>query len=257
MVRFALTPDSTGLVQGNAMKSRRLSLPLAAAAALALAAPAMAQSSPMPPPPPGSVDAAGNVYGDARPEWRGGPAAVPQPYGAPGYDAAAYDRARADWLSECRRRQGHGKTVGGAVLGGLVGGVVGNRVAGRGNRTEGTVVGAAVGAVAGGAIGAAADRREARDYCEAYLDQYMSQQQVGYGYAQPVAYGYAPMTVMVPVAMVPVAMTAQQQRECKETIVTEEWVTVPSRTHRRYIPARPRPRPDKRIRLVPDKRVRI
>jgi Glycine zipper 2TM domain len=234
------------------MKSQRLSLALAAAAAaLAAASPALAKSG------PGTVDANGNVYGaaDQRPEWRGGPAAVPQPQA--GYDAAAYDRARADWLAQCRRNHaGNGKTVGGAVLGGLVGGVVGNRVAGKGNRTTGTVVGAAVGAVAGGAIGSAADRNDARDYCERYLDHYMSQQQAGYGYGQPVAYGYAPMMVMVPVAMVPVA-TQQQNRDCTETVVTEEWVTVKVPVRRRYITTTPKPRPDKRVRVVQDKRVRI
>ncbi|MEQ1498400.1 MAG: glycine zipper 2TM domain-containing protein [Novosphingobium sp.] len=238
------------------MKSRRLSLPLACAAALVLASPAMAQSAP-PLPPPGTVDAAGHVYGNAdpRPEWRGGGAATAHHQAPSAHDSAAFERARADWLTECRRRQGSGKTVGGAVLGGVIGGVVGNRVAGRGNRTEGTVIGAAVGAVAGGVVGAAADRREASDYCEAYLDQYMSQHPAGYGYAQPVAYGYAPMMMMVPVAMVPVAVQSQQ-RECKETIVTEEWVTVSTPPRRRYIPAA-RPRPDKRVRVVADKRVRI
>lgn len=247
MVRFALTPDSPGQIQGNAMKSRRLSLSLACAAtAVVLASPAMAHGVMHPP----QADSA-----DPRPEWHGGPAAVPQPQFGPGYDAAAYERARSDWLAECRRRQGNGKTVGGAVLGGLVGGVIGNRVAGEGNRTEGTVIGAAVGAVAGGVIGSAADGREARDYCEAYLDQYMSQQHVSYGYAQPVTYGYAPMMVMVPMAMVPVAVQGQQ-KDCKETIVTEEWVTVSTVKRRRTIPAA-RPRHDKRARVVPDKRVRI
>ena len=228
------------------MKSRRPNLPLAAALSLVLATPALAHPVSPPPPPPGAVDAAGNVYGDTRPEWRGGPSSVPQP----GYDAAAYEQARADWLTECRRRQGHGKTVGGLVLGGLVGGVIGNRVAGPGNRTTGTVVGAAAGAAVGGAIGSAADNREARDYCEAYLDQYMSQQGRG-GYV----YGYQPV-MMVPVMMVSVAGPVQQQRECKETIVTEEWVTT-SGSSRRYIPRHPRPRHDKRVRVTPDKRVRL
>ena len=63
------------------------------------------------------------------------------------------------------------------------------------------------------------------------------------------------MMVMVPVAMVPVAAPApQQQRECKETQVIEEWVPVPTRPHTRYIPRRV---PDKRVRIVPDKRVRV
>lgn len=233
------------------MKSRRLALPLAGLASLILAAPAIAQTAPQ----PGAVDAAGNVYGDTRPEWRGGPAAVPQPQGGPGYDQVAFEQAKADWLAECRRRHGNKKMVGGVVLGGLVGGVVGNRVAGEGNRTAGTVVGAAAGAVAGGAIGSAADRRDARDYCEAYLDQYLSQQQPGgYIQGQAVGYGYAPMMVMVPVAYVAVAGPAQQGKDCVETIVTEEWVTVTTKK-RRYV--RVKQRPEKRVRVVPDKRVRL
>ena len=146
------------------MKSRRLNLPLAAALSLAAATPALAHPD----------------AHDPRPEWRGGPAAVPQP--GPDYSSPAYQQARADWLGECRRREHNtGKTVGGAVIGGLVGGVIGNRVAGAGNRTTGTVVGAAAGAAVGAAVGAAADNRAARDYCEAYLDQYMSQGGNGYG----------------------------------------------------------------------------
>lgn len=247
MVRILLIPESPGSNQGIAMKSRRPNLPLAAALSLVMATPALAHPVSPPPPPAGAVDAAGNVYGDTRPDWRGGPAAVPQP----GYDAAAYEQARVDWLGECRRRQGHGKTVGGVVLGGLVGGVVGNRVAGAGNRTTGTVVGAAAGAAVGGAIGSAADRREARDYCEAYLDQYMGQQGRG-GYA----YGYQAV-MMVPVAVVSVAGPVQQQGECKETIVTEEWVTSSGGSRWRYTPRHPRPRHDKRVRVAPDKRVRL
>lgn len=237
MISRAVKPESPGRLQGNAMKSRPLALPLAAALSLVLAAPAVAQSSPPPPPPPGAVGPVG-----------------PGPDQA-GFEQAGFEQARADWLAECRRHHGNGKLVGGAVLGGLVGGVVGNRVAGDGNRTAGTVVGAAVGAVAGGAIGSAADRNDARDYCAAYLEQYLAQQRpAGYGYGQPVAYGYAPMMVMVPVAYVPLAAPARQARDCQETIVTEEWVSEPERPHRRLIP--PRPRPDKRVRVVTDKRVR-
>lgn len=221
------------------MKSRRLNMPLAAALSLVLATPAMAH--PPAPPPPGDAH-------DMRPEWHGGAAAVPQP----AHDPAIFEQQRADWLGECRRRQQNsGKTVGGVVIGGLVGGVIGNRVAGEGNRTAGTVIGAAAGAAVGGAVGSAADRREARDYCEAYLDQYMSQG--GHGYS----YGYQPVMMMVPVMMVAVSGGAQQQGECKETIVTEEWVTESGSARRRYIPSRPRPPRDKRVRLVPDKRVRI
>lgn len=237
------------------MKSRPLCLPLLSVLSLALAAPALAQASLPPVPMPGTVDAEGRSYGDAapdmRPDWRGAP------HGQLGYEQDAYQQARADWLYECRRRHGNGNTVGGAVVGAVVGGVIGNRVGGRGNRTVGTVVGAVAGAAAGGAIGSAADRRSARDYCEAYLDQYTSQQGYGqHGYGQQgYSYGYAPMMVMVPVIMIPVA--ASQQRECQETIVTEEWVTVAPRRVRNIAP---RPRqvvPDKRVRIVPDKRVRI
>lgn len=250
------------------MTARPVRLFLLGAAALGLAAPAFAQHLPPPPSQPGVMDAAGRVYDgtapDTRPEWRGAPqpagypaAHHPQAPAQPGYDQAAWQQQREGWLAECRSRHGNGNKVGGAVIGGVLGGVIGNRVAGRGNRTVGTVAGAAVGAVAGGAIGDGADKRAARDWCEAYLDQHTTWGQ-GYGPAHGqnvVGYGYAPMMVMVPVAYVQVAAPAQQQRECKETIVTEEWVTVPG--HVRYIPPRPRPRPDTRVRIVPDKRVRV
>ena len=242
------------------MTARSVRFTLLGAAALGFAAPALAQQLPPPPHQPGVMDAAGRVYDgtapDMRPEWRG--AQHPQDPAQPGYDQAAWQQAREGWLAECRSRHGNGKMVGGAVIGGVIGGVIGNRVGGRGNRTLGTVAGAAVGAVAGGAIGDAADNRAARDWCEAYLDQHTSWGP-GYGQAHAqgvVGYGYAPMTVMVPVAYVQVATAAPAQpRECKETIVTEEWVSVP--THIRTIPPRPKPRADKRVRIVPDKRVRV
>jgi hypothetical protein len=216
------------------MKSRRLGLPLLGMLSITCAAPAMAHANHPTP-------------HDPRPEWTGepGPAAH-----HPGHDRAAYEQARADWLAECRaNRSDGGKTVGGVVLGGLVGGVIGNRIAGRGNRTVGTVVGAVAGATAGGAIGNAADRREARDYCEAYLDRYTSHAPQGYyGHAQAVGWGYAPVMVMMPVAMVPITtLHQQQQRECTETVVTEEWVTVPGRPKPPYTP--PRRAPDKRVRV--------
>ncbi len=242
---------------------------LLGAAALGFAAPALAQHSSLPNPQPGVMDAAGRVYDgstpDTRPEWRG----APQPAGhhplgqsQPGYDQAAWQQAREGWLAECRSRQGNGKKVGGIVIGSVLGGVVGNRVAGKGNRTLGTVAGAAVGGIAGGAIGDAADKRSARDWCESYLEQHTTW---GPGYGQShgqnvVGYGQMPMTVMVPVAYVQVVTTAPaQQRECQETIVTEEWISVPTRTRTstRYIAPRPKPRPDKRVRIVPDKRVRV
>ena len=270
MLNSALTPDSTGSFQGNAMKSRALCLPLLAALSAGIAAPALAQPGPPPHPPQampmGTVDAAGQYYGDAaadqrpdpRPEWRGGPATPSQPqmpagYNQGGYQQGEYQQARVDWLNECRRNHGNGKTVGGAVLGGLLGGVIGNRVAGRGSRTEGTVIGAAAGAIAGGAIGNAADRRGARDYCEAYFERYTSQQG-GYGQAG-YSYGYQPMVVMVPVMMM--QAPGGGQRECTETVVTEEYVTdAPRRVMRRVI--RPRmPIMQRAAPVVPDKRVRI
>lgn len=204
---------------------------------------------------PGVMDAEGHVYDgsgpDYRPEWRGPP---PQP-GAHSYPPE-WEQQRASWLTECRRRHGSGNKVGGAVVGAVVGGVIGNRVAGRGNRTLGTVAGATVGAVAGGAIGDAADKRAARDFCEDYLERNMTWGQGYYpSYGQPVVgYGYAPMTVMMPVAYVP-THAATQPRECKETIVTTDYVT--TTTPARYRTIRTYKRvPDKRVRIVPDKRVR-
>ena len=206
------------------MKLHRLKLILLSAACCAIAAPVMAQSQPV-------VDAAGQTYGtaaDPRPEW---PGAQYRSAAAPGYDQVAYERARADWLMECRSNRRHGKRLGGAVIGGLLGGVIGNRIAGDGDRVVGTVIGAAAGAVAGGAIGSSADRRAARDYCEAYLDQNTTQ-----------SYGY------VPVAAVPKA-------PCTEITTTEEWVPAgPMRA--RMIPARRRA-PARPVRMAPDKRVRV
>lgn len=151
---------------------------------------------------------------------------------------------RDEWLRECRRRLSD-NGVGGAVIGGVLGGVAGNVIAGQGSKTLGTIAGAAVGAVAGAAIDKAEDRGPARDRCEAMLDT------PAYGYS---GYGAAPYgTMLVPVMMVPVqAQTAPEPRpECKETVTTEEFVTyVPRRS--RHIPPRA---PDKRVRLVPDKRV--
>lgn len=212
------------------MPSRLIRSLLVAGAALALSTPALAHEPP----------AAGAA-----------PMHVDTHQGHSGYDTAAYERDRADWLSECRRRHGSGRTVGGAVAGGLVGGLIGNRVAGRGDRTEGTVIGAAVGAVAGGAIGNAADNREAReraDYCESYLDQHASYNRGGHGYPGH-GYGYAmqPMMVMVPVMMH--AAAPAKPRECVEEVVTEEY-DVPAR---RVIPP-PRRAVPKRVR---DKRVRV
>jgi hypothetical protein len=110
--------------------------------------------------------------------------------------------------------------------------------------------------VAGGAIGDAADKRAARDWCEDYLEQNTTWSQgMGYGHGQQVvSYGYAPMTVMVPVAYV--QMQGQTQpRECKETIVYEDYVTTTTPARYRTVTTYKRV-PDKRVRIVPDKRVR-
>ena len=266
MLNSGLTPDSPGPVQGNAMTPRAFRRSLLTALAFGLAAPAVAQPGPPPPPPGmppmGTVDASGNYYGDAqgapmpdsRPEWREDHAGMPGPQMG-GYDHAAYEQARGDWLAECRRNHGNGNMVGGAVVGGLVGGVIGNRVAGRGNRVVGTVVGGTIGAVAGGAIGGAADRRSARDYCESYLERYTTWQPAP-GYPQgPMTYGYAPMTVMVPVAYV----QTQGPRECTTTVTTEEYVTYAPVQHRvralrlirppMPVPMRAAPVHDKRVRI--------
>ena len=236
-------------------------LALLGVTALTLAAPAWAQPA-LPPPPSGVVDADGNVYDgpmpDNRPEWHGGPPMAhpagqpPMLPGQPGAYPPGWEQARANWLGECRRRHGSGNKVGGAVLGGVLGGVVGNRIGGKDNRVLGTVAGAAVGAVAGGAIGDAADQRAARDWCESYLEQNTSWSQ---GYGQPVVgYGYAPMMVMVPVAYVQVEGQAQP-RECKETVVYDDYVTTTTPARYRTITTY-RKVPDKRVRIVPDKRVR-
>lgn len=256
---------------------------LASMAALVAGAPAMAQQLP---PLNGSVDAEGRVYGNAmpdpRPQWTGGPVAMPSPVpppppgmampqgmpvapvmaapmAQPGYDQAAFENARQDWLAECRHNHGHGNTVGGGFLGGILGGIIGHEVAGHGDKTLGTVAGAAVGAVAGGAIGHGVDKRGRRDWCEAYLDSHMTTTTTWgpapAGYTGP-TYSYAmqPVTTMVPVMMMqqPVAV---QTRPCKENVVTEEWVPEPNA--RRIIPRRRPVVHDKRIRVVPDKRVPV
>lgn len=255
------------------MTCRSVHLPLLGAALVAFAAPGLAQSAPPPPssPPGAVVDAEGRVFGntnyDPRPEWKG-PQPVPAPPARPlgyeqpaaphaAYDEAAWQRAREDWLAECRRNHKGGKgKVTGAIVGGLVGGVIGNQVAGKGDRTLGTVAGAAVGAVTGGAIGNQADNNRARDFCEAYLDRYTAQTST-YApstYAAPTgyapagyAYAYQPVMVMMPVM---VATPPAPRRECVETTVITEWVEVaPGKPHKHRVT-------DKRVKLVPDKRVR-
>ncbi len=236
-----------------------------------VAAPALAQHAP-------AADAEGRVFDgappvDTRPEWRGGPPTAlppmaPQPpvgaapygghashggHGMPGYDHAGYERARQNWLAECRRNhrgRDRDRGLGGAAIGGVVGGVLGNRIAGEGDRVVGTIAGAAIGAAAGAAIDRSdgAGRESVGDYCEQYLNYYSQQGSYGYGYAQPM--------MMVPVMMVQQQATSQP---CTETVVTEEWVE--ARPHRRIVPRRVyRPAPDKRVRIAPapsGKRVRM
>ncbi|WP_088310495.1 glycine zipper 2TM domain-containing protein [Novosphingobium sp. B 225] len=251
------------------MSLRQIFTPLCLIGVLGMANAAQAQSAG-----DAVMDAAGRVYGNAMPApampapsmvmsaapampQMAAPAAQIAPAGAPGWNHAGWEQAKADWLYECRRRYPAGKksTTLGAVLGGVVGGVLGNRIAGRGDRTVGTVAGAVLGGVAGGAIGNSADRSRSRDYCESYLDDYLSRQQA-YGHGQPgMTYGYVQqqVTMMVPVMMMQQHAAVQPQRECKETIVTEEWV--PVRAKRRVI-YKTVTVPDKRVRIVPDKRVR-
>ena len=175
------------------------------------------------------------------------PVQQPQQWQNGAYEGQNLDRD--SWLRECRKRLGD-NGVGGTVIGGVVGGVAGNVIAGRGNRVLGTVAGAAAGAVAGAVIDKAEDRSRVQDRCEAMLTAPAAQSN-GYGYGMPV--------MMVPVMIVPMAQPVQQQpaqplaeRPYKETVVTEEyWVDAPRRS--RHISRRAAP--DKRVRLVPDKRV--
>ena len=86
-----------------------------------------------------------------------------------------------------------------------------------------------------------------------------TQSEKGYGYGY--GYGYAPAMMMVPVAMVPMAMPAK--KDCHEHVTTE-YVTTYETVYRkvrevRYksVPTYKRVRiaPDKRVQMVPDKRV--
>lgn len=230
------------------------------AASLAVAAPALAQTA---------VDAEGRVFGntvtDPLPDWRRAPTGSqtrlpPMPAG-PGADddgygsgeRAGWEAAKADWLSECRRRYGGRGGVTGGVIGGLVGGVAGSAIAGRGNRTVGGIVGGVAGAAAGAAIGSSADRRRASDYCSDYLDRHLASYAPGAAYApafasvQPgYAYAMQPVMVMVPVSMVPAAPAYAGRQPCTQTEIIEEWVPA-TRAARRYVPRRTLP--DKRVRL--------
>jgi len=172
-------------------------------------------------------------------------------------------QARGAWLAECRRRVGtRNSGLEGAAIGGIVGGLAGNRIAGRGDRTVGTIAGAAVGAAAGMAIDRSGDRREL-DQCETYLNDYYARYSYSYGgyaghgypggyrhqgYAQP-AYGYGAGCCQQPMMMVPVVRQTAPEPECVET-VEYEYVDVP-------VQSRPRPAPRKRVKVVPDKRIRV
>jgi hypothetical protein len=176
---------------------------------------------------------------------------------APG-QREAYERARAGWLGECRRRiamtyaRERDDGIGGGLIGAVFGGLIGNRIAGRRDRTFGTIAGAAVGAVAGAAIDKAEsrDRPAESDYCESYLDYYSYT-----GTYQHQAQSYPVMMVAAaPMhhGMQHAAHGPAPQPECKEEVIYED-VDVPvSQPARRVIPRRPAP-----VKRVPDKRVPI
>ncbi len=228
--------------------SAKLSAAAAAlAASLLLASPAIAHDGMGASTPPPMAHGS-HAVPDMRPEWRG-PQPNSQPYHAmqtngPGFDQAAYERAREDWLAVCRHDQRRGQGLGGGLIGGLLGGLAGNRIAGRNDRFLGTVIGGVAGAAAGATIEKSANRGRSQDYCEAYLNAYS---QPSYGHA-----AYAQPMMMVP--MMAVQSQQAHQEPCTETSVTEEWVTVPGRS--RTIIRYSRPVPDKRVRIAPSKRVR-
>ena len=220
---------------------------IAAAAVMAASAPAFAhdQGPPMSPP----------MYQGG---YQGG-------YQNGGYQNQGYDQQRSEWLAECRHRLGS-NGVTGAVIGGVIGGVAGHEIAGRHDGVLGTVAGAVVGAVAGRAIEKAGDRGRTNDRCESMLQGYG--QQGGYGYQ---GYGYAqayavPMMMvpmmMVPAMSVPSGAPAAPKSNCKE-VVTTEYITTYETVRRRVMVPRPAPHykrvpvmvPDKRVRMVPDKRI--
>ncbi len=217
---------------------------IAAAAVMAASAPAFAHDHGQPMPPQGWQGGNHRDYHDGGYENRGG----------------NYDQQRDDWLAECRHRLGS-NGVGGAVIGGLIGGVAGHEIAGRNDRVLGTVAGAVVGAVAGRAIDQAQNRGRTTDRCEAMLQGYGQQGNYGYqgnGYAQ----AYAVPMIMVPVMTVPAMVPAVSNSDCKE-VVTTEYVTTYETVRRRVMRPRPTPHykriptyvPDKRVRMVPDKRI--
>jgi hypothetical protein len=200
------------------------------------------------PPPEAVEDAEGRSFGQAMP---------PQPAEA----QERWEADRAAWLDECRARMDErddwsdgyrrkrSSGLAGAAIGGVAGGLIGRGIAGSGDKALGTVAGAVAGAAAGAVIERAAssghDRHERRsysgDYCEQYFNYYTQQGwgQHGYGYAAPM--------MMVPVMLM---QGHGRGKDCKETVVTEEWVTVRQPPRVRTIRV-----PDKRVRIVPDKRL--
>ena len=220
------------------MRLRALSAALAAAGLFA-APPAFAHEGHERPhvvamPPMAGPAYWGGAYGGWRGSWQQ-PWMIHQGEEHAAAPAALPPQNRDEWLQECRRRLSD-NGVGGAVLGAVVGGVAGNVITGRGDKTVGTIAGAAVGAVAGAAIDKAEDRGRTRDRCERMLDA-----GPGYGYA-----GYGALDhgmTMVPVMMVPLQGQPAPKPECKETVVTEEFVTYAPRRSRHI----PRRAPDKRV----------
>ena len=99
------------------------------------------------------------------------------------------------------------------------------------------------------------DRRRggyAADFCETYLDNYYAQYRghQPYGY-QGSSYGYPGYSggCCQPMMMVPVMRMQRAEPDCKET-VEYEYVDAPVRASRP-----PRPAPDKRVKIIPDKRI--
>lgn len=191
------------------------------------------------------------MWGGSYMPWSGAwqpPYEVQMPDQAPQQQYQPQDRD--GWLRECRRRLGD-NGVGGALIGGALGGVAGNVIAGHRDKVIGTIAGAAVGAVAGAVIDKAEDSPRNRDRCEAMLEG-------GPGYGQAYGQGYPGYDYAMPVMMVPVMMVPMQQGmmgkpQCKKVVTTTtEYVDVPRRS--RYIPRRAAP--DKRVKIVPDKRVK-
>lgn len=249
MLNFELIRGFAPPNQGIDMRLRLSLLAIAAASAVPTAAMAHDHGTP---PPEAVEDAEGRTFGHGMP---------PQP----GEARERWEADRTAWLGECRTRMderddwGDGyrrkrsSGLAGAAIGGVAGGLIGRGIAGRGDKTLGTVAGAVAGAAAGAVIERAAgsghDRHErtdrraySGDYCEQYFNYYTQRGAGHYGY------GYA-----VPMMMVPVMQMHSHghhgSKDCKETVVTEEWVTERRPDRVRYIRV-----PDKRVRIVPDKR---